>query len=305
MNPILALILANIIWGAASPIFKLSLTNIPPFTLAFIRFFFAGLIFLPFVIGKWQKMNSKDFFEILLVGFFGITVNISFFFLGLPRTTSINAPIIASSGPVFLYLMSIFFLKEKPRKRIFWGMMASLLGVLVIIFSPVFFDGKELAFGEIEGNIFFVVATLGSVLQTLVGKKVLQKINPIQVTCLSFFFGSLTFLPISTTELNNWSFDLLNINGWIGIIFGILFSSAIAYYLFLYGIAKIKGQEVGLFTYIDPIVAVVIAIPLLGEYPNIWFIIGSILVFGGIMYAEKRLQYHPIHKLKEFLISNS
>ena len=40
MNPILALIITNVIWGAASPIFKLALTNIPPFTLAFIRFFY-------------------------------------------------------------------------------------------------------------------------------------------------------------------------------------------------------------------------------------------------------------------------
>ncbi|EKE12839.1 MAG: hypothetical protein ACD_13C00135G0001, partial [uncultured bacterium] len=48
---ILALIVANIIWGAASPIFKLSLQNIPPFTLAFLRFFL-GSILLIFVVGK-------------------------------------------------------------------------------------------------------------------------------------------------------------------------------------------------------------------------------------------------------------
>ncbi|PIX68551.1 hypothetical protein COZ40_02690, partial [Candidatus Roizmanbacteria bacterium CG_4_10_14_3_um_filter_39_13] len=50
MNPIVALIIANIIWGAACPIFKFALVNIPPFTIAFIRFFFAGIIFLPLVL---------------------------------------------------------------------------------------------------------------------------------------------------------------------------------------------------------------------------------------------------------------
>ena len=50
MNPVIALIIANIIWGAAAPIFKLALTNIPPFTLGFIRFFFAGSILLPIML---------------------------------------------------------------------------------------------------------------------------------------------------------------------------------------------------------------------------------------------------------------
>ena len=44
MNAILALVIANIIWGAASPIFKYALTDIPPFTLAFIRFFYPWLL---------------------------------------------------------------------------------------------------------------------------------------------------------------------------------------------------------------------------------------------------------------------
>ena len=135
MNPVLALIIANVIWGMASPIFKFALTNIPPFTLAFIRFFFAGLIFLPMAIKNWQRLSLKQFFEILLVGFFGITMNITFFFLGIVRTESINAPIIASSGPVFIYLLSIFFLREKPKSKVLAGMLVSLLGVLLIIMS--------------------------------------------------------------------------------------------------------------------------------------------------------------------------
>ncbi|MFN4213035.1 MAG: DMT family transporter, partial [Microgenomates group bacterium] len=128
MNPILALIITNIIWGGASPIFKFALQNIPPFTLAFIRFFFAGLLFLPFVFFYYQKLSLKRWLEVFLVSFFGIFVNITFFFLGLQKTESINVPIIASSGPVFLYIFSIIFLKEKPKLKVFSGVMISLLG---------------------------------------------------------------------------------------------------------------------------------------------------------------------------------
>ncbi|MFA4872871.1 MAG: DMT family transporter [Patescibacteria group bacterium] len=298
MNPITALIITNIIWGAAAPIFKFALENIPPFTLAFIRFFGAGLIFIPLAIHHWQKINMRQWLEILLVGFFGVTINISFFFLGLPKSTSINVPIIACSGPVFIYLFSIIFLHEKPKFKVLSGMMIALFGVLVVILSPVVSNGGVLNFGRIGGNIFFLIATFGTIFQTIFGKDILKKVNPYQVTTISFLFGSLTFLPFAVGELNNWSFHQLNINGLIGIIFGVFFSSAVAYFLFYYGMSKIKAQEVGLFTYIDPIVAVLIAMPLLGEYPNLYFFIGALLIFGGIFIAEKRIHYHPLGRLR-------
>lgn len=297
MNPYLALIIANIIWGGASPIFKFALENVPPFTLAFIRFFFASLLFLPIVFKHWQKIDKKGWWEIFLTGFFGIFINITFFFLGLKKTESINAPIIASSAPIFIYLFSIIFLKEKPKLKVLSGIFISLTGVLIIIFSPFLFRDHQFNLGRFEGNLFIFIATLGYVASTIVSRDLLKKINPYLVTFFSFFFSSFLFLILLPTELKNWSFNQLNFNGWVGIIYGVFFSSAVAYFLFYYGVSKIKAQEVGLFTYIDPVVAVIIAMPLLGEYPNLFYFLGTTFVFGGIYLAEKRIHYHPINKI--------
>jgi len=299
MNPVLALIITNLIWGAASPIFKFSLQNIPPFTLAFIRFFFAGLIFVPLALKHWQKINLGQLVRIFWIGFFGITINISFFFLGLQKTESINVPIIASSGPVFIYLFSILFLKEKPKLKVLTGMMIALVGVLIIIFSPVLFDGKKILLGEIVGNLFILIATLGMVFQTILSKDILKKINPYIVSTISFLFASLTFLPLAINELKIWDFSQLNIQGWTGIIFGVFFSSAIAYFCYYYGISKLPAQEVGIFAYIDPVIAVLIAMPLLGEFPSWFYLIGTLFVFGGIYWAEGRIHWHPWHKLRK------
>lgn len=298
MNPIVALILANVIWGAAPPIFKLALGNIPPFTLAFLRFFLAALLFLPF-IGKinWKILNRWDWLFLFLGSLFGITANITFFFLGLQKAPSINVSIIASAGPVFLYLLSVMFLKEQAKKRVLIGMLFGLLGVLVIILSPIFLDGQRLVAGEVTGNLLYVLSTIGSVLHPLFYKNILKKINFITATWISFVMVSITFLPLMLNELRVWSFRSLNYDGLSGIIFGVFFSSAAAYCLYNYGLSKIKAQETGLFTYIDPIITVLVAIPLLAEYPNIYFFIGSVLVFGGIFLAEGRIHWHPWHKI--------
>jgi len=300
MNPVLALIITNIIWGAASPIFKFALLNIPPFTLAFLRFFGASFLLLPLAVKNWKKISLSDFGLILLGAFFAINVNIGFFFLGLQKTESINAPIIASSQPIFLYVFSILFLREKINKKVFKGLLIALLGVIIIVVSP-FLSGGGISLGvkegAIEGNLFLVIATFGAVVNALIFKNVLKRVNVWQVTFISFVFGALLFIPVMTPEFATWSYTDLNLNGWVGIIFGVVFSSAIAYGLFNYGISKIKAQEVGIFSYIDPIVAVAVAIPLVHEHPTLTFYLGTFFVFIGIFFAEGRVHYHPFHRI--------
>ena len=296
---VLALIITNIIWGAAAPIFKLALTNIPPFTLAFWRFFVAALILLPGAFVSWKKVNRPDFLTICGAAFFGIVINISFYFLGLQQGVSINAPVIASAGPVFLFFLSAKFLHERLHFKVFSGMMLSLVGVMVIILSPILIDGRDLVGAEMLANLLFVIAMMGAVLDPLIAKRALGRVSALQFVFIAFSFAALAFFPLAAWEMNSWSFSQLNLSGLTGIIYGVFLSSLTAYALFYWGISKIQAQEVGIFTYIDPVAALIIAGPLLGEYPTIYYWLGAILVFLGIFVAEGRLHWHPLHKLKK------
>lgn len=302
MSPVLALILTYIIWGAAPPIFKYALEGIPPFTLAFIRFFFAALIFIPLARKHWQTVEKKEYRDIIIGSFFGITINISFFFLGLEYAPSINVNVIGALGPLFLYFLSIYILNEKPHPQIIKGMVVSLLGILVIILMPLM-SQKEVAGAtgetnslELLGNLFFVIATLGGVLHSIHNKRVLKKVNVYVVTFISFAFSSVTFLPLMFYEIAAGKLQPFGLNGWVGIIYGVVLCSAAAYYLFSYGMSKMSAQEVGVFSYISPIVAVLVAIPLLGEYPDIYFVIGACLVFIGILISERHPHYRSAPK---------
>lgn len=293
---ILALICANFIWGAASPIFKVALQNITPFTLAFLRFYFAALIFLPFTY-KDLLVKKKDWLNLFLLSLFGIFINITFFFFGLKQSPAINAPIIASSGPIFIYLFSIFFLKEKPHPRILFGTMISLSGVLLIVGQPILQQGLN---GELVGNLFFILATLGSVGHVIFSKEILANNKAKTITFWSFVIGSYLFFPFFINEVIKYNpLSTLDWRGVMGLIFGIFLSSALAYFLYEWSLQILQAQEAGLFMYLDPIAAIIIAIPLLGETISVIFMLGSLLVFGGIYIAENRIHYHPFHKLSK------
>lgn len=293
---ILALIIANIIWGAASPIFKWSLENITPFTLAYWRFAVASLLLFPFCF-RHLDFHKKDLGKLILLSLSGVFFNITFFFFGLKYAPSVNAPVISSSAPIFLYLFSIFILHEKAKLKILLGTLISFLGVFVIVIQPILSRQSNQL---IIGNILFILATVGAVIQVIICKELLKKYKPVTITFWSFVIGSIAFLPFYLYEIFRYDpLHHLNVNGVTGLVFGILLSSLAAYYLYAWGMEKLKAQEVGLFTYIDPLIAGVIAVPLLGEKITPVFLLGTILIFGGIFVAEGRLHYHPFHRLRK------
>ncbi len=291
---IFALIVANIIWGAASPIFKWSLQGTPLFTLAFLRFLIPLILIFIFTKKKDLAIKEKDFMKIFMLSFLGLSINIAFSFIGLTQTASINAPIIGSSGPIFIVLGSLLFLNEHPKKKVILGNMIGFLGILLILLQPLIQHTPNMA---ILGNFFLIIATLGTVGNTIISRKVLQEYKPITITFWAFLIATITFLPPFAQEVLTKGFlPHANMHAFVGIIFGAFLSSWVGYYLFFYSLKYLMASEIGVFQYIDPVVTIVIAMPLLHEVPNATFLFGSFLIFFGIYVAEGRIHYHPLHK---------
>jgi len=298
---ILALIIANIIWGFASPIFKWSLTNIPPFTLAFLRFSIAPVLLGVYLAITKQltipKMHISDWRLLFFYAGTGITINIIFFFLGIQRTLALNGPVIASAQPLLVFLIAPIFLKEIITKKQIIGMIIGTAGIAAIVLEPLYYVGID---GDFIGNMFIVIATFGAVISTLIGRSLFQKHNPLTLTFWAFIIGALTFLPLAVFEysMNPLIYTQFDIRALTGIVFGAVFSSALAYSLFCWGLSKIPASEASMFIYIDPIAGTILSYFMLHEPITIPFVIGALCIFGGIFIAEKRIHYHPFRMLR-------
>lgn len=258
---------------------------------------------------KIFDVKKKYFLKIFLCGFFGVTVNIAFFFWGLQLSKSINAPIIASTQPLIIFVFALLFLHERIRTNKLIGLLIGFFGVILIIIQPIIDRGGISI--ESLGDLFLLIATLGAVGQTIIAKNLMNdhtSLNPFVLTFWMFIVGAISFFPMFIFEVIKPTFNpsiLLEIQPLTGIIFGALLSSLIAYSLYIYGLSKIKAAETGIFTYIDPVVAILIAIPLLHEQITWEFLVGSALIFIGIYVAEHRIHYHPINKLFNKILSNT
>lgn len=295
---VLALIATNIIWGASSPIFKWALTEIPPFSFAFIRFVLACLILLPFTLHKLQ-IDRRDLPKLAILSFFGFFLHISLLLFGLTLTASINAPIIASSAPVFLLIGSAVFLKEKIKSKTIYGTTVSLIGVILIILRPLIEEGLGVS---IIGNILLLIGTIAFVIYTILLKEYNLRYSSATLTFWLFAITALIYFPFFLWESAGTNIMItLNFKAVIGVLFGALLTSVVGYVFYNFAIKKVHASETGVFLYIDPIVTVMVALPLLGEELTPSFLLGSLLVFLGIFIAENRLHYHPLYLFKKTL----
>ncbi|MBI4100394.1 DMT family transporter [Candidatus Microgenomates bacterium] len=283
---IIALVIAALIWGAAVPIFKWSLGNIPPFSLAFLRFFLAAFLIFP-LAKNHLKISSKDIDRIVLISLLGITLNISFFFQALRYTTALNAAVLLTTAPILTLFTAHIFLKERLRPILILSLSLAVLGMIVLIINPIRENGID---SHLLGNFLMLLAVLSWVGYEITAKKLFVSYPAITIVFYSFLIGAFSFFPGFYAEYimsPEWVLDL-DIKGIVGIAYGAFFSSTIAYLAWDFGLSKLPASEVSLFSSLQPLAAAVIALPLLGEKITFPFLIGAFLILTGVFLLEKK-----------------
>lgn len=287
---IIALIAASTIWGAASPLMKLALQEIPIFSLGFIRFFTAALILYPFVRKKLH-LDLKDIPLIIICSILGITIHMAFYLWGLTLTYATSAGIITIIGPLFSLILGYYVLKEKLAKNLLLGAFLGVAGILVIIGKDI--TGNTFHLSPL-GDLLLIIATFLFVCYQLMSKELFQKYDALTITFYTLLIGGIGFFPASVSEFirfPNWYLHL-SIPTIIALTYGIFLASLGAYCLWQWGLSRIDVSKADFFFYLDPVSGTLLAVVLLSEKINLAFILGSVLILSGLFLAEKKPLYH-------------
>lgn len=284
---------AAIIWGATAPIMKLTLEEIPVFSLAFLRMAFASLI-LGLFIFKNLKIAKVDFSRFFWAAITGVTLNLTLFFIGLKLTQAILAAFLIASVPIFTMIAAHIYLKEKFTRRLIIASLVAFAGVTIIIGK----GSGEFNSLAVIGNILLLLATLSWVAHEIIAKKLLKVYDGSVVTFYSMAIGAVTFLPLFLLEFvaNPQWVTNVTIKGFAGAIFGIFLASLTAYWAWNKGLKLLPAGHAAFFFYLDPISGSILAIILLGEKLTPQLVIGGILIAIAVFLAEQKRKNHPLHK---------
>lgn len=287
------------IWGANFVVAKITLQEFPPMSLALLRFAFASLLLAPFFLAETKrvKIDIKDLPKLIAIGVLIITVSITFFFEGLKRTTAIDASVLTLVIPSFSVLLGWWFLKEKVYLINLAGIALGFLGAIVIIGLPQILTG-DLSSSILMGNMLIVLSGLSWVAGATISKKILSKYSYIVVTAIAFMVGTISFfVPAGLEYIKNpgW-INEVSILGTLGLFYMVLLSSISAYFLFEWGLSRTSVTMANLFQYIEPLIATVLAVTLLGEHLSKQFLTGAVLVAVGAYLGTLAKEAHHRHK---------
>jgi drug/metabolite transporter (DMT)-like permease len=309
--PIIALVIAHAIWGANFVVAKITLQEFPVYTLAFLRFALASLMLAPFFWaentkhlppGKKFKIDKKHLPILVGIGVFMVTLNITFFFMGIERTTATTASTLTLVIPMISVLFGWWFLKEKIFTVNLLGLALGLAGAVTIIGLPQLFIGN-VPTEALMGNLFIFFASLSFVIGALLSRKMLKIYPSMIITAVAFLVGVVTFFPMAIYEYladPSWPYKV-TVLGILGLLYMTLLASISAYFLFEWGLAKTSLIGADLFQYSEPFIATSLAIAILGERISFSYVVGSALialgVYWGTLGKEAHHRHHKPHRV--------
>jgi len=301
----LYLLLVSVIWGAASPVVKYTLTWLDPLLFLAYRFAISTAIALPMLTISHAKLPRKtsDLWLLILTGVLSAPLTLYLFFLALDNTTALSGSLITATGPLLLVIGGMLLFREKITKNEKIGIGIALSGTLITIIGPLSSVGYGNSLGKITGNSLMMLAVCADTLAALMSKKAVQRgISPSLLSHSQFIIGLAILLPIvliqrSAPDIAVHLYSLpLPAHG--GVFFMALISGSIAYTFRNRAIKSIEVSESALFTYLQPLWAAILAVLWLKEAITPAYIIGGIIIAIGVIIAEyKRKRRQKKHKM--------
>ena len=291
----LMLLLVSLIWGAAGPVVKHTLTWFNPWLFLTYRFFLSTLIAIVYLYVTQTPFPKKTSDKLLLLttSIISAPLSLFLFFTALSKTTALSGSLITAAGPLFLVLGGVLFFHDRIRKNEKIGIAITILGTLLIVIGPFILNSQMDTLGKIEGNALMLLAVMTDIVGALLSKEAMKKgINPTLVAQFQFIVGFILLVPLLLLWQSPETIVTTLINApkeaHLGTLFMAIFSGTIAYTLRNIAIKTIEVSESALFQYLQPLWAAILAVLWLKESITPSYIIGGIIIAVGVVIAERR-----------------
>jgi drug/metabolite transporter (DMT)-like permease len=270
---------AVIVWGASFIATKVALADAPPITIVWLRFTM-GIIILGIMVALRKQFalpNKNEWGYFALLGFLGITLHQWLQSNGLQTSEASTTAWIVATTPVFMALLGWIILKEglAPSKIIGIGLAA--LGVLLVVTDGNIESISISRFGA-PGDVLILISALNWAVFSALSRRGLKSYSAGLLIFYVMTFGWVFISLLFIAGKNYLEIPDLSFHGWIGVAFLGIFCSGLAYIAWYDALQVLSTAETGVFLYIEPLVAVVVAFFILGEA-----ITGASLVGGGII----------------------
>lgn len=280
MNPRLMLITSMAIFGTLG----IFVRNIPVSSgeLALYRAVLAALLIGAFLFFTKQSIPfAKVRMEVplLLVSGMAMGINWILLFQAYKYTTVSVATLSYYFAPVIVTVVCPIFFKEKLTSKQIICFVMSTLGLVLITGIGDVGSGSDFV------GILFGLGAAVFYATVILLNKYIKNVEGIHRTFLQFLAAIVVLLPyvLMTSGVTLSSLDSM---GWANLLIVGLIHTGVTYCLYFSSLKELPGQKAAILSYIDPLVAVLISVTILGESMTLPQVAGGILVLGFTLWNE-------------------
>ena len=274
----------NFIVGKAASIYE-----IPPFSLNFYRWFFAGLILMPFTIKELINKKNYIFSNLgffVILGITSITIFNSIVYYSLYYTQVISGVLMISTIPVWIIFISSMLNIEKTNIFQIIGVALSLTGVIFIITKADINLIKNLDFNK--GDLTMVIAMFSWALYSSLLKKKKYEISQITLLQVVIITGLIFLIPIYFIEMSMGNLIKLGKPFYLTLTYVVLFPGLASFFFWIKGIGIIGANRAGAFLHLMPIFGAIMAMIIFDEKFMFYHLLGAVFILCGIILSNRK-----------------
>ena len=249
--------------------------NVTPMALFCLRSFGATALFWLWSLftAPHEHIHREDVWKVVIASFLGLFMTQLSFLFAITKTTAIDASIMSTLSPIMTLVISALVIQEKITWSGVAGIALSLVGVLILIYNCV-----SIRSGADSTSIWGI---LGMLVNTLCFAAYV-KYSVVTFMKWMFLFSSLMALPFSFRAFQASNLAAVPMDVFWQIAYVVVFATFVAYFLIPIGQKRLRPVVVCMYTYVQPVIAMVIALIMGLDHLTALKVAASLLVFIGV-----------------------
>lgn len=255
---------------------KIAILHYDPFTIIFLRFLTATLIFIPFVIKDYHSFKIKDLIMLIPTGIIGFFFYNFMIVNALKTTSASNLSIISALVPLTTLILERLFFKTYILKNQFLALALGILSIIIAIIKGQLLNLFNITWAK--GDLYMLFGVLCISTYSIINSRIKHSYPLLQILMFYFLITTVLSAPFA---INEWPLKFVW-SGVLAIVYQGILGTALTYLFIQISLKKFGTNRTMIYFNLIPITALFLSIIILKEELTTPLVISGILMFLSV-----------------------
>jgi drug/metabolite transporter (DMT)-like permease len=281
---LLAFAIIYFVWGSTFLAIRIGVAEVPPFLLAALRFFVAGLVLYLWMLAKGERSPTlREWRSVVVLASLIFVLDYGLLFWSEQRIPSGLTAVMLATIPAFMALSEIIFLRtQKLTVRLAVALLIGILGVAVLVSRALKLGGAPI---DRAGAIALMIAALTWSIASALARKLHLPESKVMSSGTQMLAGGILLAVVAAAlgEFRRFHPAAVSRGAWIALLYLVVAGSIIGFTAYVWLIHHESPTRVGTYAYVNPVVAVVLGYFFAGEALGTRTIVGTLCVLVSVI----------------------